>query len=435
VPFARQLLDQIEFPYDAGLAEAGLVDKLQIMNNRLLDDHRTLPVPTSVLIDTNGRLAAIYKGAVKVDQVMEDVDRLALKGAERHRVTQPFPGQRLGKWHGHRAATLAVRLREDGFLDDAIEYTSRNKELMSRDADYHKILTDLGTSLLEQDRATEAGSFYQAALRVRPEYANAYDGLARASEALGQHEAAISNYRRALELAPEMGYAHLKLAVLLLERSNKQEALQHFQDGTRIAPDYAPGHVGLGKLLAASGQMDAAVQSFRRASELDPQLTAAHIGLGLVFIRLGRPQDGVAAIRRAVELNPDDAKVNYQFAAVLEATGNTDEALQRYRQTLQIDGAFSDANLRLAVLLDRLDDKAAAVGHYRSRLQQVPDDVMALNNLAKILVTHPDQQVRNGAEAVRLARRAVQATAGRRPEVLSTLAAAYAEVGQLGQAI
>ena len=60
---------------------------------------------------------------------------------------------------------------------------------------------------------------------------------------------------------------------------------------------------------------------------------------------------------------------------------------------------------------------------------------MALNNLEKILATHPDEQVRNGAEAVRLAQRAMQATVGRRPEVLSTLAAAHAKVGQLDQAI
>ena len=431
----RQFLERIEFPFEFGFAEPGLVDKLQIMNDRLLDDHRILPVPTSVLIDTDGRLAAIYKGAMKVDQVLEDTDRLELKGPERYRATQRFRGKRLGRLQKLSELTLAVRLREDGFLDDAIEYVERNEALLSQDADYHKLLTDIGTGLHEQGRTLEAEPFFESAVRIRPDFAIAYDGLAQVAEALGQNEAALSNYRKAIKLAPEMAQSHFRLAMLQWKRGNRQEALKHLQASTRHAPDYARWYIGIAKLLAASGKTEEAIRSLRTAIQKDPQLAEAHAGLGVLLVQTGRVAEGVTAMRRLVELKPEDAKANFQLAEILEITGDTDEALLQYRKTLQIDENYSEAHLHLAVLLERLGDKNAAISHFRSRLRHVPEDVAALTHLAGILATHPDEQIRDGVQALRLARQAVQKTAGRRPDVLSTLAAAYAEVGRFDEAV
>jgi Flp pilus assembly protein TadD len=64
-----------------------------------------------------------------------------------------------------------------------------------------------------------------------------------------------------------------------------------------------------------------------------------------------------------------------------------------------------------------------------------PDWPPALNGLAWLLATHPDATVRNGPEAVRLAERACAVTSRRNPELLDTLAAAYAEAGRFPEAI
>ena len=58
-----------------------------------------------------------------------------------------------------------------------------------------------------------------------------------------------------------------------------------------------------------------------------------------------------------------------------------------------------------------------------------------MNNLAWLLATCPEASVRNGAEAVELARRAVQLSGGREPAILGTLAAAYAEAGRFPEAV
>jgi Flp pilus assembly protein TadD len=57
------------------------------------------------------------------------------------------------------------------------------------------------------------------------------------------------------------------------------------------------------------------------------------------------------------------------------------------------------------------------------------------NQLAWLLATAPDASLRNGAEARTLAEQASQLSGGDNPVILRTLAAAYAEEGNYGQAV
>jgi len=58
-----------------------------------------------------------------------------------------------------------------------------------------------------------------------------------------------------------------------------------------------------------------------------------------------------------------------------------------------------------------------------------------MNDAAHALAASPNASDRNGAEAVRLAERAVQLSGARNPVYLDTLAAAYAEVGRFPDAV
>jgi Flp pilus assembly protein TadD len=52
-----------------------------------------------------------------------------------------------------------------------------------------------------------------------------------------------------------------------------------------------------------------------------------------------------------------------------------------------------------------------------------------------LLATCPDNSLRNGNKAVEVAQQAVQLSGGKSPEILDTLAAAYAEAGRFPEAV
>ena len=105
------------------------------------------------------------------------------------------------------------------------------------------------------------------------------------------------------------------------------------------------------------------------------------------------------------------------------------------RKSLEIKPDCAAAHYNLGTVLDRQGKIADAVIQWREAVQSQPNHVIFLNQLARVLATCPAGSIRNGAEAIDLARRAVQFSDGREPAILDTLAAAYAEAGRFSEAV
>ena len=64
-----------------------------------------------------------------------------------------------------------------------------------------------------------------------------------------------------------------------------------------------------------------------------------------------------------------------------------------------------------------------------------PNQINAMNNLARILTVSEDESIRNPIKAVELAKKACQLTGFSQPELLDTLAMAYAAAGNFSKAV
>jgi Tfp pilus assembly protein PilF len=128
--------------------------------------------------------------------------------------------------------------------------------------------------------------------------------------------------------------------------------------------------------------------------------------------------------------------------------GHDSEAIESFLMAFEKDAAAaqsgrkslsSQSNLEghfnLGLVLDRQGQAIQAIDHYRQALQIDPDFEGALNNLAWLLATCSQASLRNGTEAVALARRACDLTQERTTIYIGTLAAAYAEAGNSAEAI
>ena len=87
----------------------------------------------------------------------------------------------------------------------------------------------------------------------------------------------------------------------------------------------------------------------------------------------------------------------------------------------------------LALCLLRLGRDAEARAALEAGLAASPDHAGFADALARVLAASPDAAVRDGARALELAEAAVARQ--RRPELLETLAMAYAEAGRYAEAV
>jgi tetratricopeptide (TPR) repeat protein len=138
---------------------------------------------------------------------------------------------------------------------------------------------------------------------------------------------------------------------------------------------------------------------------------------------------------RALNIKPGLVEAHYDFGVALAQAGRFDEAIRHYEEALQLRPDFADVHYRMALALKRQGNFEAAITHHRKALEHEPQAVPALNALAWMLATCPEASLRNGNEAVELAKQAAQVSGGKHPQILDTLAAAYAESGQFDNAV
>ena len=89
----------------------------------------------------------------------------------------------------------------------------------------------------------------------------------------------------------------------------------------------------------------------------------------------------------------------------------------------------------LASIYSQRHDTSAALAEYRSILRLAPNNLVAMNNVAWILATSPDDSIRDPEQALILAKRVADGTRHQAVSALDTLAAAYAASGSYAEAV
>ncbi len=284
-----------------------------------------------------------------------------------------------------------------------------------------------------------------------------------------------SIYGSVLAKSDRIHQAHTNLAHALLAQERFAEAILHYRRALELKPDDVSGHYNLGWALSVPGSFDEAVKQLREAIRIDDEHAEAHGQLGVVLFRLGQVEQAQEHCRRAVELAPEDPEIVFNLGLLLAKQGQFNEAIDVLQRAISLDPNYAEAHCALAGAYLQQDRHQQAIPHarkalmiaktqkpaaqlasiacrtlgralvkageyrqaadlFRERLASVPGDMRACHDLAWLLATCPDNELRDGASALRLAERVCEATKFESVKAVDALAAAYAEVGRFEEA-
>jgi arylsulfatase A-like enzyme len=183
------------------------------------------------------------------------------------------------------------------------------------------------------------------------------------------------------------------------------------------------------------GEYAKAAAIFADLAERHPKSLTILTDLADSMIQLEKYSSAVEILQRAIEVHPDYEKTYNLLARAEEALGHFEEAEAAARQSLERQPCAGDSRMRLAALLGRADRTREQLETLRDGAEACPDAYEVLNNYAYLLSTSPKPEIRNGREAVRIAKLAVEKSGGLQPSILDTLAGAHAEAGHFELAL
>jgi Flp pilus assembly protein TadD len=181
--------------------------------------------------------------------------------------------------------------------------------------------------------------------------------------------------------------------------------------------------------LMTQGRIDEAIGQYRELVQSDPSRFEGHNKLGFALMQVGRPLEALASIRRAVDLQPGNPEAHNNLGLALMQAGRQNEAIESLQRAVQLKPDYAEARYNLGHAFTTVGQSASAIGQFREALRVKPDWTPALASLAWIEAT-ADDNVRDPADALRLAAHAADLTSRKDAQVLDVLAAAYAAEGR-----
>jgi len=245
----------------------------------------------------------------------------------------------------------------------------------------------------------------------------------------------LTLWRDTLAKNPDAWMAHTNLGAELDDQGRTSEAVAEYEAALRINPNDAGAHNNLAAHLAQLGRESEAIREWEQALRIQPRSARTHTNLAFALAHLGRMDEAFDHWKKALNIEPNLLDAHYDFAVALAQSGRFDEAIEHYEQALHLKPDFADAHYRLALALKHERRFEASLRHHRKALELDPHSLVAQNALAWLLATCPEASLRNGEEAAQLSLKATQLSGGKYPQILDTMAAAYAESGQFEKAV
>ena len=323
---------------------------------------------------------------------------------------------------------------------------------------------DLGIALAQNGDPDRASNEWREAARLNPELLNADILLARYSmqkNDMGGLEQAADKIIALAPGAPD-GYAYRSLS--LMARKQYSSAEQDARKAIQVAPQNSAGYMQMGNLRKLQAQYNDAESWYKQALSHDSNSADVLSGLLSVYLVQKQPDKAIAVVNQQLALQPDNAAFHGLLGTVLLGKKDYAGAQTALKKAIELNKNDVDAYLNLAraqLAAGAVDDALAtcngglrdnprdyrfymllgSVYEKKSNLEQAresyqktldlkPDDPMASNNLAYILLetnSNPDLAL----HLAQTARRAMPEF----PNVADTLGWAFYQKGVYDSAI
>ena len=231
----------------------------------------------------------------------------------------------------------ALIFHVNGDYEEAI--TSYDNALKIK-PDYHEAWVNRGIALGNLGRLEEAIASYDEALKIKPDYHSAWYKRGRALDDLGRYEEAITSYDNALKIKPDYHEAWVNRGIVLVNLSRMEEALTSHDNALKFKLDYYYAWFSRGITLGLLGRLEEAITSFDNALKIKPDDPNAWYLRGIALGRLGRSKEAITSYDQALKIKPDKHGAWYHKSCAYALQENIPLTIENLKQAINLDSQY-----------------------------------------------------------------------------------------------
>jgi len=302
---------------------------------------------------------------------------------------------------------------------DAIRINPRSVEAQSGLADISIQARDF-TSLAQLADTTIAAT---------PQASNPYIWRGMAEASRNETDKADADFHQAIKLDPKNANAYLELGQLRLVQKKFPEALTLLEQTLTNNPNSAPALRLIASVLVFQKQPAKAITRVQEQIAKSPQNSDMYDILANLQLATNDPAGALASSEKAMQLQPNDASAVMAYSRAQIGHGDPAKAVAKWQQWTKDHPSDARAYTLLGALQEAQGDQAGAMASYKKALAIQPDQPVAANNLAYLMIDS-GQNLDVALSLAQIARRGLPNA----PSTADTLAWAYYQKGNYASA-
>jgi tetratricopeptide (TPR) repeat protein len=249
------------------------------------------------------------------------------------------------------------------------------------------------------------------------------------------YDLAIACFSAYIRANPNLAEGFIFRGMSYCEKKDHEKALKDFGEAIRLDPKSDIAYGVRGALYRHLKEYDKALTDFNKQIRLDPMSVPAFNNRGVVYVDIKEYDKALKDVSEAIRF---DAKYPRTYSNRAWAYNNMKEydlALKDCTEAIRLDPKDAWAFLNRGRAYKGKKEYDNAIKDYQESIQLDPKLADAPNYLAWLLATCPKDSIRDGKRAVQLATKACELSEWKNWHWIGTLAASYAECGDLKEAI
>ena len=248
-------------------------------------------------------------------------------------------------------------------IGDLQTFASLNAETQRNKRSAAQSLYSQGLGILSRDDFARALPYFEKAVDVDPNYAEAWYQAGFCYGMLGRHTDALKASRRAAALRPDWAETYLNIGASSFALAQYKEAADAYRLATKLDESNADAQYALGLSLGKLGRTDEEILAYKRALAIKPDLPNVLEQLGLAYFKQKRFNESAAAFEQLKNYKPDARTYNYLGESYFEA-GKIQESIEAFNNAVSFNPNFERARFNLGRAYLKAGDRDSAQMQY-----------------------------------------------------------------------
>jgi tetratricopeptide (TPR) repeat protein len=149
--------------------------------------------------------------------------------------------------------------------------------------------------------------YYANAIRLMPDFAEAYNNRGAAYNNKGEYDRAIADLNKAISLNPNFVSPFVNRGNAYEKKGNYDQAIIDYNRALLLCPEDAELFVNRGLAYRGKGDYESAFNDYNKAIALDPELAEAYNNRGIAYIYRNEYDTAISDFTKALSLKPQNA--------------------------------------------------------------------------------------------------------------------------------